>query len=255
MKHGDFSKLASQYHNRPSYSSTVLKILLNHICLGNHDVSIVEIGAGTGKLTRQLLDMGFSCVAVEPNDMMREKGENFTEGLPVKWLNGCGEKTGIEANTFHWCIMASSFHWTDPYKSLPEFSRILKLGGYFTAMWNPRDIEKSQFHQDIENKIYKIAPHIKRKSSGSKQHLMDIERLLVNIGHFKDPFFVEAPHDEVMTKERYLGAWDSVNDIRVQAGEKNWQKIRNMIIESIKDKQNIVVPYRTRSWTVKKTTE
>ena len=60
-------------------------------------------------------------------------------------MKATGEDTLQENDQFDWVIMASSFHWTDHTKSLPEFSRILKPSGYFTALWNPRDIQRSEF--------------------------------------------------------------------------------------------------------------
>lgn len=63
--------------------------------------------------------------------------------------------------------MGSSFHWTDAPRAVEEFRRILKPGGFFTAVWNPRDIKRSQVHTEIEEMIYKEVPDLKRVSSGS----------------------------------------------------------------------------------------
>lgn len=85
------------------------------------DLKVVEVGAGTGKLTRMLWDFGMQVLAVEPNDNMREEGIKYTKETNIKWQKGSGEATGVESNFADWVIMASSFHWTDPKKSLPEF--------------------------------------------------------------------------------------------------------------------------------------
>ena len=76
------------------------------------DLKVVEVGAGTG---------GMQVLAVEPNDNMREEGIKYTKETNIKWQKGSGEATGVESNFADWVIMASSFHWTDPKKSLPEF--------------------------------------------------------------------------------------------------------------------------------------
>lgn len=91
------------------------------------------MGAGTGKLTKMLGEM-FECQidAIEPNDNMREEGRKFTQNLSnISWHQGSGEETRMKDNQADWVIMASSFHWTDPKKSLPEFNRILTGGGVF----------------------------------------------------------------------------------------------------------------------------
>ena len=147
MLHGDFTELAKQYINRPAYNSHLLKFLSKSVLLEDiNKPKIAEIGAGTGKLTKMLLDMNFSVCAVEPNDAMRNEGEKYTKDYDVKWSKGTGEDTGLKSNSFDWAIIASSFHWTNPNLSLPEFHRILKPNRFFTIIWNPRDIKSSELH-------------------------------------------------------------------------------------------------------------
>ena len=146
--------------------------------------------------------------------------------------------------------MASSFHWTDHKKSIKEFYRILKPGGFFTALWNPRNIESNKFHTKIEKIIYSIAPNIIRVSSGAKKHTKDLEQKLLFQNYFHDLIFTEASHEEIMTKERYMGAWRSVNDIQAQAGRDKWKLILNKIEKEIFSEDKIIVPYKTRAWTV-----
>lgn len=63
--------------------------------------------------------------------------------------------------------MGSSFHWADAPRAREEFRRILKPGGFFTAIWNPRDIQRSKLHMQIEETIMEEIPGMKRVSSGS----------------------------------------------------------------------------------------
>ena len=67
MKHGDFTKLARYYENRPGYSEVVLECLKNYIFNGTGEGKVADIGAGTGKLTENLADIGIEGFAVEPN--------------------------------------------------------------------------------------------------------------------------------------------------------------------------------------------
>ena len=129
MKQGDFTQVAKHYHNRPAYSPMLLEKLIACINDGQKnlkDLQIVEVGAGTGKLTKMLSEFGMQVLAVEPNDEMREEGIAYTKDTNIKWQKGSGEETGVQSGIADWVIMASSFHWTDPKKSLPEFARILK---------------------------------------------------------------------------------------------------------------------------------
>ena len=51
-----------------------------------------------------------------------------TAGGAVTWLEGSGESTGLDDGSADWLMMASSFHWTDPSRSIPEFGRVIKPG-------------------------------------------------------------------------------------------------------------------------------
>ena len=147
-------------------------------------------------------------------------------------------------------LMGSSFHWTKAEEALAEFHRILKPGGYFTAIWNPRDIEENALHESIEKMIKLEIPGLKRVSSGAKKNIGDIEGKLLSTEYFSNLFFVEAAHSVVMSKERYLGVWKSVNDIQVQAGEACFTRILKNIEELIEPYDEIEVPYKSRAWTV-----
>lgn len=252
MKHGDFTKLAKDYVNRPGYSKTVLTVIGKYAGMDRKDFRVADIGAGTGKLTENLSEIGLSGCAVEPNDAMRAEGVNlFTGNSTFTWSAGSAENTGLPSDAFDWVLMGSSFHWTDYKKALKEFHRILKNGGFFTAIWNPRDIEGHPLHEKIEAMIYNELPNMNRISSGSKKNIGDIEDRLLSTDYFDDLFFIEASHEERMSKERYMGIWRSVNDIQVQAGEKKFKEILHNIEEIIKSYDEIVVPYKSRAWTVK----
>ena len=251
MKHGDFTELAKYYGNRPGYSKTVLTCLKNHIYNTIGEGRTADIGAGTGKLTENLAEIGLSGFAVEPNEAMRTEGRKvFKDRGEFIWSEGSAEVTGLTDNCVNWALMGSSFHWTDSKKAIEEFYRILVPGGFFTAIWNPRDIESSELHKRIEDVVYSEVPGMKRVSSGKTVSMEEMREKLLYGGYFKDIFYLEAPHTEFMTKERYMNTWRSVNDIQVQAGEERFLRILTKIEDIIRDRDEIEVPYRSRSWTV-----
>ncbi len=254
MKLGDFSSLAKNYINRPAYDTRLIEKIMEYTSLRISDISIADVGAGTGKLTKVLANMGCKHIcAVEPNNEMRKEGIEYTKDFSgVEWFEGSGEKTHLSDQCVDLVTMASSFHWTDPSKSLPEFSRILKDRGYLSIMWNTRDIASSELHTEIENIIYEIVPNIQRVSSGNSSHTKDWDDILVSTGHFKDVKFIETAYIEKMTKERYLNAWKSVNDIQSQAGAEKFNEILTKIENKISSLEYINVPYKMRSWTAKK---
>ena len=81
--------------------------------------------------------------------------------------------------------------------------------------------------------------------------MQEMKEKLLTGGYFKDILFAEAPHAELMSKERYMNTWKSVNDIQVQAGEEGFRRILGKIEEIIAEYDEIEVPYRSRSWTVR----
>jgi len=251
MRHGDFTELAKYYGNRPGYSLVVLECLKNHIFNSVGAGVVADIGAGTGKLTENLASLDLTGYAVEPNAAMRAEGQKaFAGNTTFSWSGGSAEATGLDESSVHWVLMGSSFHWADSEKAVKEFYRILVPGGFFTAIWNPRDIESSELHKRIEAVVYGEIPNIKRVSSGKTVSMEEMKEKLLSSGCFKDIFFMEAPHIEIMSKERYINTWKSVNDIQVQAGEEGFCRILKKIEDIIQDMDKIEVPYRSRAWTV-----
>ncbi|MFA6432631.1 MAG: class I SAM-dependent methyltransferase [Candidatus Paceibacterota bacterium] len=252
MKQGDFTTLAKNYIHRAGYSPLVLETIYKYAGF-TKDTLIADVAAGTGKLTENLLAYpSRKLFCIEPNDAMREEGGKYINDKRVSWAKGSGEKTGLPTASIDWVTVGSAFHWMDLVVTLGEFHRILKPGGVFTAIWNPRDISGSELHSKIEKKIHDMAPFIERKSSGSGKYTEDLDEKIVSTSQFRDIIYMEAKHEEKMSKERYMGIWDSVNDIPAQTGPELWDKILAEIRAIIEPYGEIIVPYKTRSWTARK---
>jgi ubiquinone/menaquinone biosynthesis C-methylase UbiE len=250
---GDFTSLAEDYaRNRPDYSASVLKALIDYTGAARPDFKIADVGAGTGIWTRMLAEAGLDVRAVEPCEAMRRQGEAHTAGTPVSWRAGSGEHTGLVTSSVHWVTMASSFHWVQQPDGLKEFKRILKPGGFLTVLWNPREIENNPLHEKIEALVNEMVPTLKRVSSGAAKNTKEWAQVLPSTGDFTDVIFFEARHQIAMSHQRYLGAWRSVNDIQAQAGPERFEALMKAIEEIIAPLPNIVVPYKTRAWTARR---
>lgn len=126
--------LAAQAYERgrPGYPDAALDWLLP---AGAMDV--VDLGAGTGKLTRALLDRELTVVAVEPSDGMRAE---LTAALPgVTALAGTGERIPLPDRSADAVLVAQAWHWVDPAAGVPEVARVLRPGGRLGVIWNFRD--------------------------------------------------------------------------------------------------------------------
>jgi len=251
---GDFTGLANDYsQHRPDYCSSVLSALLGLVKKPAENVDFVDIGAGTGIWTRLVYGKGVKSVtAVEPNDDMRAKGLIDSSGTNIRWLAGSAEQTGLPDACCDWLSMASSFHWADFGRATWEFHRLLRAGGRFTALWNPRLIEISPLLVEIEAHLGTLRANIKRVSSGRSGITETLTEQLWSSPYFEDVVYLEGRHVIEMTSERYLGAWRSVNDIRVQLGPNKFHAFLTFVEQRIAGLNVIEATYLTRAWSARR---
>lgn len=250
MKHGDYTFLASDYARyRPAYSKAVLKAILGITGKRMDEIRVADVGAGTGIWTRMVAEQGCQVIAIEPNDEMRKFGMGHGAPSSIHWLKGKAENTGLPGGRFNLVTMASSFHWTEFRKAVQEFSRILKSGGHFAALWNTRLLENSPLLVEVEDKLKQIVPGMKRVSSGKSEFCSTLRKRLEASGYFKDVLYLEGRHIERMTPERYIGIWRSVNDVYVQAGPLRFEQFMGYLRKRLRSVRYINAAYLTRAWT------
>lgn len=254
IKSGDFSGLSSDYSkSRPDYSNSILAALLGLHNRGVSEIEAADIGAGTGIWTRMVFDAGVrGIVAVEPNEDMRNQGEADNEGRRIEWKKGSAEETGLDSQSFDLVSMASSFHWANFDLAVREFHRVLRPGGRFVAIWNPRLIEANPMLVEIENFLGTLKSDIKRVSSGRSGVTETLTEKLLQSHYFQDVVYLEGRHEILMSRERYIGAWRSVNDLQFQLGPENFSKFISYIEERTLQNPIISATYLTRAWSAKK---
>jgi ubiquinone/menaquinone biosynthesis C-methylase UbiE len=254
LKAGDFTGLASDYSlHRPDYSDTVLNALLGILNKPAQEIDFLDVGAGTGIWTRMVFGKGVkSATAVEPNDDMRANGVKDSADTPIRWLAGCAERTGVPDASCDWLCMASSFHWADFAEATREFHRALRQNGRFTALWNPRLIEVNPLLVEIEAHLDTLRPNIKRVSSGRSGITETLTEQLWASPYFEDVVYLEGRHVIAMTPRRYLGAWRSVNDLRVQLGPEKFDAFLSYVEQRISGLDVIKATYLTRAWSARR---
>ena len=130
---GSFGAAADVYErSRPGYPEAALDWLLPE------DAKVVlDLGAGTGKLTRQLAARGLEVIAVEPSDGMRAQLQAV---LPdVRALAGAAEQIPLPDASVDAVLAAQAWHWVDVKRAVPEVARILRPRGRLGLVWNTRD--------------------------------------------------------------------------------------------------------------------
>jgi ubiquinone/menaquinone biosynthesis C-methylase UbiE len=237
----DYTEHASHYDKRADYSYDAIKDLLSATGC-NPRTAIAEVGAGTGKLTKELLKHGLTVSSVEPNDAMREIGIQNTRGQSVTWSYGTGEATGLPANTFHAAFFGSSFNVVNQAAALTEVKRILTPGGWFGCMWNHRNLE-DPVQKKIESIIKACIPGY---SYGSRRE--DPTAVINKSGYFSPVKSIERPFNWDMSASDIIVAWKSHATLRRQAGD---DATFDRIIADISKyltalPRKITVPYTTR---------
>lgn len=99
--------------------------------------AVLDLGAGTGLLTRQLADRVGDVVAVEPDPRMREVLEDGCPRATV--LEGTGERIPLPGARVDAVMVSAAWHWMDPARALPEIARVLTPGGTFGFLWTRQD--------------------------------------------------------------------------------------------------------------------
>ncbi len=129
-----FGAVADRYARaRPGYPAAAIEWLLE--AAPGRDV--VDLAAGTGKLTQAIVEAGASVVAVEPDDEMRDALELALPG--VEALAGTAEAIPLPDASADAVLVAQAFHWFEPEPACAEIARVLRPGGVLGLVWNLRD--------------------------------------------------------------------------------------------------------------------
>ena len=134
---GGYGRSADSYvRGRPDYPPAALDWLRSDLGLGPGQTAL-ELGSGTGKFTRLLVETGADIAAVEPVAAMLDE---LRRSLPaVTALQGTAQRIHAADASADAVICAQAFHWFASADSLAEIHRVLKPGGMLGLIWNVRD--------------------------------------------------------------------------------------------------------------------
>jgi SAM-dependent methyltransferase len=129
-----FGAVADRYARaRPGYPAAAIEWLLE----AAPGRGVVDLAAGTGKLTEAVVEAGAPVVAVEPDEGMRAALEVAVPG--VEALAGTAEAIPLPDASADAVLVAQAFHWFDPGPACDEIARVLRPGGILGLLWNLRD--------------------------------------------------------------------------------------------------------------------
>jgi len=128
-----FGGVADAYERgRPTYPAEAAAWLL-----GERPATVLELGAGTGKLTRVLVGLGHDVHATDPDEAMLAVLEEQLPG--VRTAVAAAEDIPLPDASVDAVVAAQAFHWFDLDRALPEIARVLRPDGRICLLWNQRN--------------------------------------------------------------------------------------------------------------------
>lgn len=130
-----FGAAATDYDRfRPRYPQAAVRWALASV---EAPARVVDLGAGTGILSRAILDLGHEVLPVEPDPGMRAQLAAATPGSTA--LAGSAEAVPLPDGTADAVLVGQAYHWFDKERAHTEIARVLRAGGTFAPIWNTRD--------------------------------------------------------------------------------------------------------------------
>jgi len=132
-----FDGAADAYERgRPEYPAGAIETLARECGIGPGR-AVLDLAAGTGKLTRLLVPLGADVVAVEPVEGMRRAFAGLLPHVPI--LDGTAEAIPLDDASRDAVVVGQAFHWFDADRALRDIHRVLRGGGSLGLVWNVRD--------------------------------------------------------------------------------------------------------------------
>lgn len=137
-KSTSFGQAASAYESgRPGYPAEAVAWLLDPVREPGRALRVADVGAGTGKLTRTVVELGADVIAIDPDaDMLATLRENV-RGVPT--FAGTAESLPLPDAGLDAVVMGQAWHWVDVDSGSREIGRVLRSGGALGLIWNIRD--------------------------------------------------------------------------------------------------------------------
>lgn len=136
IEHGrSFAAVADAYDRaRPTYPDGAVRFMV-----GETPCRVLDLGAGTGALTRPLLAAGHAVLAADPLPSMLAHLKRRSASPALRVVAGAAERLPLRQGAVDAVTIGQAFHWFDDERAVPELARVLRSGGVLSMVWNMRD--------------------------------------------------------------------------------------------------------------------
>ncbi|HSJ51026.1 MAG TPA: class I SAM-dependent methyltransferase [Actinomycetota bacterium] len=225
---------------RPGYPDDAVTYLVDRLGIGEGS-DLIELGAGTGKLTELLVHTGARIVAIEPVDGMRRALERNVPTARV--LGGTAEAIPLPHASADAAVAAQSFHWFDGDLALAEIHRVLRPEGRLGLVWNVRD-EASDWSERLTAILDRLA------GDGPRYRTLRWRAAFEETTLFGPLHRQVSYHLHQVTREAFLDRVLSVSYV-ASAPEPDRRRVVEEVAQLLDEdpelagRKEIVVPYRT----------
>jgi ubiquinone/menaquinone biosynthesis C-methylase UbiE len=151
-----FASVAEEYERgRPEYSPAVVGALMAELGL-ERGVAVLDLAAGTGKLSRALLAAGLDVVAVEPQGALRDVLASSIGAARVN--EGLAEAIPLPDGSVHAVAVGEAFHWFDQQAALAEMRRVLRPGGGLALLSTIPDWRGASWAHELGSLVASLRP-------------------------------------------------------------------------------------------------
>ena len=140
LRGSSFGAAANAYaEHRPGYAEAAVRWVLEPVW-ARRPLRVIDLGAGTGKLTATLIRLGAEVTAVEPDPkMLAVLRRDMADMASVRVRSGRAEEIPMPDGSVDAVVAGQALHWFDLDRALPEIARVLSPGGVLAGLWNVDD--------------------------------------------------------------------------------------------------------------------
>ncbi len=207
--------------------------------------TVLELGAGTGKLTRKLAPRTGRYVAIEPVPAMREE---FRHALPdVPLVAAIAERLPLRGSTVDAIVAAQAFHWFDIPLAMAEMHRVLRPGGTVGLLWNARDESVDWVHRatEILDRYEDRAP---RYRHGEWRHAWDKTPGFAPLEKHTFPFVQRLDRDTALDRFTSVSFVASLTGTRYTEAESAFKELLDTHPQTA-NRSEIELPYQCEIYT------